>query len=405
MDLSKRVRGGALVLALAAAVLTGCDRDSGHEDTPPPSPPRPAPVGQERGQIVSSSTVTDAHPETAAIGASAQRVTYLSTSGVDGSGVEVVATIFTPPGTAPEEGWPVVTIGHGTTGVTDDCAPSGSGDLRGSAALAGTFLHRGYVVAVSDYQGLGTDDPHPYLEPNSSAYDLIDAVRAAGNAVPDASTRWAALGISQGGQASWAAAELVPEYGDGLDFVGAANLSPAADLSHIINDSGIQELTIAQTMFMPYLLEGLRVSEPDFEISAYLRGPIADASDVTLSCINAKLVEKADLLQKISPGDIGPSTSEDTENLRGWLQERALPRQPSAGPLFVAVGTEDQLVLPQWTQYAVTRACEMGDVVEFHINEGERHADARAVPAAVDWVTDRFAGLPAPNTCPVGDGE
>ncbi|XGU21097.1 lipase family protein [Rhodococcus sp. 3Y1] len=78
-------------------------------------------------------------------------------------------------------------------------------------------------------------DPHPYLQPDTAAFNVIDAVRAARNVVPDTSTRWATLGLSQGGQASWAAAEEADTYGDGLEFVGAANLSPAADISPIIS--------------------------------------------------------------------------------------------------------------------------------------------------------------------------
>ncbi|QNG17726.1 lipase [Rhodococcus triatomae] len=396
-----RLRIGVIALAGGVAVLSGCAQSAGPDepDGALSHTTVPAPVGDERGSVVAAETVTDFHPDIAALGATAQRVTYRSTSGVDGTGAEVVATVFTPPGPPPEGGWPVVTVGHGTTGVTDECAPSDSPDLLGTAALSGTLVERGYVVTVSDYQGLGTDGPHPYLEPDSAAYDLIDAVRAARLTVPDTSTRWAALGISQGGQASWAAAERAADYGDGLEFVGAANLSPAADLSRILDGPDGVQLTVPQTMFLPYLIEGLRVTDPDLDPSAYLRGPLADATDVTLSCVTAKLPEKLELLRAIDAEDVGPRTMTDAENMRELLGARALPRQAAAGPLLVVVGTGDDLILPSWTENAVARACLAGDVVDLRVNVGERHADPRAVPGAVDWIADRFAGVPAPDTC------
>lgn len=63
------------------------------------------------------------------------------------------------------------------------------------------------------------------------------------------------------------------------------------------------------------------------------------------------------------------------------------------------VGTNDNLIRPEWTEAAVERACADGDVIEFQARPGEGHADGAAVPGAVAWVKDRFAGVPAPNTC------
>ncbi len=45
-----------------------------------------------------------------------------------------------------------------------------------------------------------------FLEPKSAAFNLIDAVRAARTVVPQLSSRWVALGSSQGGETAWATA-------------------------------------------------------------------------------------------------------------------------------------------------------------------------------------------------------
>src|SRR5271170_2262080 len=65
------------------------------------------------------------------------------------------------------------------------------------------MLDRGYVVAATDYPGLGTPEVHPYLVGESEAHAVLDSVRAA-RAIPEAAAgaRFAAWGHSQGGQAA-----------------------------------------------------------------------------------------------------------------------------------------------------------------------------------------------------------
>ncbi|MEV0947837.1 lipase family protein [Rhodococcus sp. NPDC049939] len=409
MGCEMKVRPVRLAVAALAGVvaLTACGTDATTmsqlaENPVVTSTISAAPTGDQRGAVISQNPVQDIDAAITEIGATATRVLYRSTSGVDGSGSEVVGTVFTPAGTAPEGGWPVVTVGHGTTGVTDECAPSSSPTLLGTTSVVVPLLQRGYVVAVSDYQGLGTSGPHPYLEPNTAAYDLIDAVRAARNVVPEVSTRWAAIGISQGGQASWSAAEHADEYGDGLEFVGSANLSPAADLSGIVSDGTADQLSLPQKMLLPYLLEGLGVLHPDMNPDDYMRGALADNPEVALSCLSANLSEKWSIATQLTPDDTGPRTEADAERMKGWLEDIALPQKGAAGPMLVVVGGRDNLILPQWTSQAVSNACALGDVIEFVSNPDEGHADRRAVPAAVQWIADRFAGVPAPDTCQRG---
>lgn len=355
----------------------------------------PAPVSAARGVVFEDQPFAT----TAAAGASARKILYGSTSGVDGRETQVSGTVFTPPGTPPEGGWPIVSVGHGTTGISDDCAPSTSPTLLGAMGLVEPLLNAGYVVAVSDFEGLGTPDPHPYLQPDTAAYNVIDAVRAARNIVPDTSDRWATLGLSQGGQASWAAAEKAGEYGDGLEFVGAANLSPAADISPIITSGADVNLSLPQQLLLPYVLEGLSLSHPDLERDDYVHGAFAENYELLSSCLTARAPEKLSLVGKVTPADTRPATDADADRIHGWLSDIALPRRQASGPMYVVVGANDNLILPEWTEAAVARACSDGDVIEFVSRPGEGHADGRAVPGAVQWIQDRFSGVPAPTTC------
>ncbi|WP_346764614.1 lipase family protein [Rhodococcus sp. HNM0569] len=402
----RRLLVPAAALVASAVLVAGCGSDSGSAEPALP----PAPVGAERGQLVSQQSFDDIAPDVTQLGGTAVRVTYRSTSGVDGSGTEVSGAVFAPATPPPPGGYPVVAVGHGTTGVTDDCAPSASPDLRGNAALVASMLARGWVVAVSDYQGLGTPGPHPYLEPRSAAYDLIDSVRAARNVFPAASTTWAAYGESQGGQASWAAAEASSDYGDGLDFVGSAALSPAADVSGIFDvDAGgsaanVPLLSWPQKALLPYVLEGLRTVHPELDTSDYVRGPLADEPDVALSCITDRGGDKLRIATTMQPDDVGPSTPEAAERMHGWLDDLALPQGTAGGPLYVVAGGRDQLVRAEWTSSAVARACAQGDTIEFTVRPEQGHSEPAAVPGALDWIAARFVGGPAPDTCAAAGG-
>ncbi|MGF7122442.1 acetyl esterase/lipase [Rhodococcus sp. BE178] len=383
--------------ALACAVLVaGCSAtaDSPERVTPSAAPTTSAialPDPADRGNVTRDEPF-------AGTGLSGHRILYRSTSGIDDRGTEVSGTVFAPPGQAPPGGWPIVTVGHPTTGLLDECAPSGHPNLLGSDGLVRDLLARGFVVAVTDYEGLGTDGPHPYLEPVTAARNLIDAVRAARNLVPDTSTRWTAIGVSQGGQASWAAAEQAARYGDGLEFLGAASLSPPADLTPIVSDGPVT-LDVPQQFFLPMLLDGLSVSHPDLDASAYIRGTLADNRDVIRSCTGELASRKLSVALNLTPADTLPRSTSDVARMRQWLAHDALPQQPAAAPLLVVVAGRDNLIRPDWTVAAVGRACGQGDAIELRYRADDVHADSKALPGAIDWVADRFAGAPVVNTC------
>ncbi len=384
------------VLFGSLLAIAGCGADPTASD-PATSTPTTPPVAAapDHGALLGAEPFTDIDTRITGVGATAQRLRYRSTSGIDGSGTEVTGTVFTPAGAPPAGGWPIVTVGHGTTGVTDDCAPSRSPDLLGAIDLVLPLLARGYVVAVSDFEGLGTDRPHPYLEPDTAGYNLIDIVPAARSAVPDTSDRWAALGQSQGGQASWSAAELAPEYGKGTTFVGSADLSPPTDLSSVAAPG--EKLTTPQQLFLPLIIAGLQVQHPELDPSAYLHGILADNRDKLESC--SAQGTKIDVALRLKPADSAPRSDADRSRMAGWLAERALPKRPAGGPMLVTVDGRDNLVLPEWTRDSVEKACARGDVIQLLTRPDGRHADPRDVPDAVEWIAARFAGAPAPNTC------
>ena len=139
--------------------------------------PSPLPAGPP-GTIIRSEVIDGFTPR-----ATTYRVLYKST-GYDGHSTAVSGVILIPEGAAPPEGRRVVAYTHGTVGVASNCAPSLVTNPEHQPLLlegGPELLAAGYVIAASDYQGLGTPGPHPYLVGEAEAMDALDSVRAARN--------------------------------------------------------------------------------------------------------------------------------------------------------------------------------------------------------------------------------
>jgi acetyl esterase/lipase len=157
-------------------------------------------------------------------GYSVYTITYFT------SGRDCVGTVAIPYGVeAPAGGFHIVGNEHGTSGVADECAVTGT--LSGGG-LAGLFGARGFIGVSADYPGLGTSGTHPYLVAESEGRSALDALRATRalalwRAVP-VSGRYAVAGLSQGGHATLAAAALHSTYAPELSVRAFAASGPAS---------------------------------------------------------------------------------------------------------------------------------------------------------------------------------
>ena len=110
------------------------------------------------------------------------------------------------------------------------------------------MIEQGAVVAATDYPGLGTPGPHPYLVGDSEARAVIDSVRAA-RSLPNVGSgnSFAVWGHSQGGQASLYTGLIAKTYAPELNLVGVAAAAPATSLVTLMGDdfktSGGKNLT------------------------------------------------------------------------------------------------------------------------------------------------------------------
>jgi acetyl esterase/lipase len=333
-------------------------------------------------------------------GASAYRILYWST-GLNGRPVEVSGVVIAPRGLPPPGGRPVVAWAHPTTGVVSRCAPSLARVLFASIQGLRAMLERGYVVAATDYPGLGTPEVHPYLVGTSEARAVLDSVRAA-QAIPEAAAgaRFAVWGHSQGGHAALFAGIEARRYAPELKLVGVAAAAPATDLAELMTDDlgtgGGNNIT-AMTLW-----SWARVYDaPMDRVVAPEAKPAIDR--LTKLCIERWF----DVLTRRGPTQALEKTFLKVNNLAEQEPWRRLLKQNSPGvlpadiPVFLAQGAADKLVRPSVTEAYWARLCRNGNRVEFVLMPGVGHAFiARDVAAdAVAWMAARFAGELAPTNC------
>lgn len=354
--------------------------------------------GTGPGSLVSAVTMPGLAASPEGLRQQSARVVYRSTSGDDGSSTVVSGAVFVPLGAPPDGGWPVVAFGHGTTGIDEPCGPSASPNLMGTAGVVAGLTGKGFAVVMPDYEGLGAPGVHPYTDAKTAGLNLVDAVRALRHTFANVSTRWAALGHSQGGGAAWAADEQAKPYAPELDLVGAVALAPAADVSGFVDKAQAGTLTQDQRLAFTLLVESLARRFPDVNRDDYRRGAVAQSWDVLTACSGPLVEQRPAASATLAPQDIKPATPEAADRLRGHLARWALPQEPLSAPMYVVYGGADTLIDPQWTTDAIARACALGGNVEWDLQSDKGHGDIDFA-RALSWILERFAGRPATNDC------
>jgi secretory lipase len=374
-------------------------------------------VWQGRGHVVQKVPYDPPLADSDSVIGEQWRAVYMSTSGVDGGPREVSGAFFVPRGTPPDGGWPVISLAHGTTGIGTNCGPAQHPELLGYSPVVTSFLERGYAVALSDYEGLGPAGSHPYLEPRTAAFNVIDAVRALREMSPNVSARWVALGYSQGGHAVWAADEFNSFYGHGLQLLGSVALAPAANVTGTADVVSSGSMTEEQAMLYTLLITGLS-QYTGLRVQSFLHGSAAEQSAQLKSC-NVDRTRRTSVPKKPVPAPVPwrsvvnhlnqsramrPATPRDVDSLRDVLRTLALPQRALGTPMLVITGLDDALVLSSWVREAVSQSCALGGRIEYLEVPDTDHQNVlwKRSPTVARWIADRFAGVPAPSNCESG---
>jgi pimeloyl-ACP methyl ester carboxylesterase len=332
-------------------------------------------------------------------GAKAYRVLYKST-GFDGRPRAVSGVVVVPEGRAPARGRRVIAFTHGTVGVASGCAPS----LHAGAATQvieglGSFIAAGYVVTATDYQGLGTPGPHPYLVGRVEAMDTLDSVRAAHRLhQAHAGVEFAVWGHSQGGQAALFTGQLAPSYAPELRLVGLAAGAPAPDPVALIKAN--VKTTVGRVLIAMALSSWSQLY-PGARLKQIVAGAAIPAVDqIAGYCLygqGAAAIPGAtalgrDFLRR-QPWRVQPWSSILAQNTPGGI--------PIHVPVLITQGEADTIVPPHATVLLARRLCAAGEQVDLHLYPSVGHLEAGiiVVPDVAAWIAGRFAGRAPPSTC------
>ncbi|MFI9045848.1 lipase family protein [Streptomyces sp. NPDC053427] len=330
----------------------------------------------------------------------AWHITYRSTT-AKGTPNTVSGTVIVPKdgrtGTRP-----LITYAVGTVGLADSCAPS-AGFPQGTtmeASLIQRLVARGWAVAVTDYEGLGTPGDHTYTVGRAEGQAVLDAARAA-QRLPEAAAAGVdrnspvgIMGYSQGGQASGWAAELHRSYAPELRVEGTASGGVPADLLKAAdhNDGNIGAGLILMAAV------GQDAAFPELRLDTYLNDKGRYYVDfLKKNCVAVGTV--AGLFKKISDVTVKNPLYEPDWQRRMRASDLGT-REPDA-PVYLYHGTADELIPYGVGKQLRADWCGRGATVQWTpipLGEHVLGAIAGAVPAA-DWLADRFAGRPTSGNC------
>jgi acetyl esterase/lipase len=333
-------------------------------------------------------------------GAQAYRVLYRSV-GMQGEPIVVSGVIVVPPGPAPAGGRPIVAWAHPTTGVVPHCAPSLAIFVFQQMAGLRRLIEQGAVVAATDYPGLGTAGPHPYLVGDSEARAVIDSVRAARSlpGVGDGNS-FAVWGHSQGGQASLYTGLIAKTYAPELRLVGVSAAAPATSLVTLMGDdfksSGGKNLT-AMTLWSWSRVYGAPIDK------VVVPEAMPTVDRLSNECIESifDILERRQTEKPLEQQFLSVPNIATVEPWRSLAVRNTPGTLPPQIPLFLAQGNTDTIVRPEVTRAYMQRQCKAGGKVamKWVPNVGHGFVARDSADAAVAWMMDRFAGRPAPSDC------
>ncbi|ACC39486.1 lipase family protein [Mycobacterium marinum] len=388
------------------------------------TPPDPLPPG-EPGDVIRtepSRLVLEPSGQLGAIMATGTRIMYRSTD-TRGNPIAVTGTYFEPdnpwPGSGPR---PLLSYAPGTVGQGDQCALSRVFNqgihwspwldlmVNYEETFVATMVARGFAIVMTDYEGLGTPGTHTYVNRLAEGHAVLDAARAA-QRLPGTSLDphgpVAFWGYSQGGGAAASAAELVSSYAPELDVVGTYAGAPPADLVEMLPYMDGNVLVGAAG----YLINGFIYAYPELADAIHER--MTPRGEDLLAKTRHQCVQETSFkfmfrhLRGYFTKDLDQLVRE--EPFKTLFEAQRLGRHQPSAPVLIVNNRYDPLV--PWTQASQLGRdwCAQGAQVEFWTNEEPPFLNKASVnhaltfwvdgERALQWVADRFNGLPAAPNC------
>ena len=373
-------------------------------------PPRPAFYESPATLPAANGTVIRTEPMTflldplnaTSLVTNAKRVLYKSTNRA-GRAIAVSGVVLVP-----KTSWiglgsrPVIGFAAGTQGMGDRCAPSRqySEGLEYEGIAIQGLLNRGYAVAVTDYEGLGTAGVHTYMDRVSQGRAVLDVIRAA-QRIPgtglSATSPVGIQGYSQGGGAAASAAELAATYAPELRIKGVAVGAVPADLAKVATnlDGSLY------SAFAFFALRGISASY-GVDLTPYLNATgVETMTTVEQDCVfdlfGHAFVKSSTLSYNSKP----MSDLIALPQFSAMIADQRIGNIRPAMPVFVGHSTFDD-VIPYAAGRAMAKSwCSKGANVRFSPTLIPTHVGGY-VPFGVEaalFFEGRFAGIPQWSNC------
>ncbi|XAY05214.1 putative inactive lipase [Paraconexibacter sp. AEG42_29] len=332
---------------------------------------------------------------------------FFRTTDSSGRPTATAATLLEPakPPTGPR---PLVLYSPAYDSLSLDCSPSRTLQEFGvglatviEGPVYGMLLRQGWNVLVVDYEGLEAQWTAAPLA-GQSVLDGARAITRARKAGMSPDTPVTAMGTSGGAIPTMWSSILRAEYAPDVNLVGVAasdlparlievlpridgspffgaligvfigtdRAFPELGLQALLNDHGKD--VVATAAADGYGCGGVVTSQPLGKTSDYFKLPDGKALAALLQ------VQKA-----FAHGDVTLAP-------------------PMSAPAFLFHEVGDQLAFVEQADHAVAAQCAKGARIQYVRDRLGEHAigGLRYVVPAIDYLDDRFAGRPAPSTCP-----
>jgi pimeloyl-ACP methyl ester carboxylesterase len=326
-------------------------------------------------------------------GAAAWRVMYVSRTWDDRL-VPVTGIIVAPKGGSARPR-PIVVWLHGTTGGARVAAPSLAPDpaqnlvqrsdsvpIDYGVPYLTDLLAKGYVVAATDYYGLGGPGIHQFIVGSTAARNGLDIARAARRLKDSHAGRdLLAFGWSQGGHAALFIAEEQAAYAPEFAHHGVVAIAPGTTAGlRFVNIPHIYVLARGYSAAYYVPLTGFTEEG---------RKLIDVAGDVSITGV---FRESLKYKGPFYVGDWNPA-------MKAALALNIPGNRKSSAPILVVHGTADEVVPPIATKEMLPRALKSGDTIKvsWYPNENHRSVIAAARSEILAWFDDRLHGKPAPS--------
>jgi hypothetical protein len=258
------------------------------------------------------------------------------------------------------------------------------------------LLREGAALVVPDYEG-----PHSqWVAGVQAGHAVLDAIRATERFAPagleGAKTHVAVWGYSGGAQATAWAAELQPRYAPELDLVASAHGAAPYVLRKTVaylDGSPYAGIVLAAVVGMGRAYPEMRLDEVFNDAGQAMKAKVGD------QCIEQFAGEypgaRLDDFTRVP-------NAKDLPYVSRVIDADDLGHRTPEAPTYLYQSATDELEPVAGADAIVDNYCRRGVAVQYVRAPAGEHIEfqIQGAPAAADYIAARFAGEPAPSTCP-----